>query len=234
MTRCLLALLVFAAASHAQLKSRTDVPAIPPKPVHEGSLWIVPAGTKIPIQLRQPLSTKSAQIGDPVYAQTSFPITVDGKMVIPPGTWVQGTVDSVKRAGRIKGVAELRFHLTSLIYPTGYTLDIAAAVSRVPGDVASSMKEPGMIQHDSEKGKDLEKIGTASTQGAVIGSLAGVTAVQTPRGVGVGGLTGAAAGTFLAILTRGTDVTFDTGSSVEIGLNQAMALDGEKIGLGPQ
>ena len=70
----------------------------------------MPAGTKLPIQLRQPLSTKNAQPGDPVDAQTSFPIVAGGHMVIPAGTWVQGVVDTVKRAGRLKGTAEMQFH----------------------------------------------------------------------------------------------------------------------------
>jgi hypothetical protein len=232
--RILSAFLFLASASQAQqtgLKSRTDLPAPSPQsaPREPGALWIVPAGTKIPIQLRQPVSTKSAQPGDPIYAQTAFPIVIQGAMVIPAGTWVQGAVDTVKRAGRIKGVASLQFHLTQLIYPTGYTLDIAAAISRVPGDTGSSIQEPGVIQHDSEKGKDLQRVGDATSHTAQIGALAGAAASPSFRGFGVGGLAGVAAGTLIGILMRGTDVNFETGTSVEIALNQAMAIDPEKV-----
>jgi hypothetical protein len=233
-TRILSAFLLLASASEAQqptgLKSRTDLPAASPQsPTQPGSLWIVPAGTKIPIQLRQPVSTKSAQPGDPIYAQTAFPIVIQGAMMIPAGTWVQGAVDTVKRAGRIKGVASLQFHLTQLIYPTGYTLDIAAAISRVPGDTGSSIQEPGIIQHDAEKGKDLERVGEATSHTAQIGALAGAAASPSFRGFGVGGLAGVAAGTLIGILMRGTDVNFETGTSVEIALNQAMAIDPHKV-----
>jgi hypothetical protein len=233
--RTLLAILLLAAASQAQpapgLKSRTEVPGVntqtsSPAP---GALWIVPAGTRIPLQLRQPVSTKTAQPGDPIYAQTAFPIVIQGQMVIPAGTWVQGVVDSVKRAGRIKGVAELQFHLTTLIYPSGYTLDIAAAIASVPGDTSTSMKEPGTIQHDAEKGKDLERVGTAASQAGQIGALAGAAANPSIRGIGVGGLAGVAAGTLIAILARGTDVRFDTGTAVEIALNQAMAIEPDRV-----
>ena len=233
--RILCAFLLLAAASKAQqtgLKSRTDLPAPAPQSAATqppGTLWIVPAGTKIPIQLRQPVSTKSAQPGDPIYAQTAFPIVIHGAVMIPAGTWVQGSVDSVKRAGRIKGVASLQFHLTELIYPTGYTLDIAAAIARVPGDTGSSIQEPGVIQHDAEKGKDLERIGDATSHTAQIGALAGAAASPSFHGFGVGGLAGVAAGTLIGILVRGTDVSFETGTSVEIALNQAMAIDPEKV-----
>lgn len=233
-TRLLVAILL-AASTQAQqptgLKSRTDLPqATTPAAHHDpGDLWIVPAGTRIPIQLRQPVSTKSAQQGDPIYAQTAFPIVIQSTMVIPAGTWVQGTVDSVKRAGRIKGVASLQFHLTEFIYANGYTVDIAAAIARVPGDNGSTMKEPGIIQHDPEKGKDLERVGEAASKGGQIGALAGAAASPSIRGFGVGGLAGVAAGTLIAILARGTDVRFDTGTSVEIALNQAMAIEPEQV-----
>src|SRR5689334_4702399 len=133
--RNLLALLLAASAAAGQqpapkLKSRTEVAAPPPASVTSGGLWIAPAGTRIPLQLRQPVSTKDARPGDPIYAQTTFPIASGGRIMIPAGTWVQGVVDSVKRAGRIKGTAEMRFHLTTLIYANGYTLDIAAAIEQ--------------------------------------------------------------------------------------------------------
>jgi hypothetical protein len=232
--RNLVAILLLAAATQAQpatgLKNRTDLPASPQtSPPAPGALWIVPAGTRIPIQLRQPVSTKNAQAGDPIYAQTSFPIVINGSMMIPAGTWVQGVVDTVKRAGRIKGLAELKFHLTALIYPSGYTLDIAAAVARVPGDNGTNMKEPGTIQHDAEKGKDLERIGEAGARGGEIGALAGAAASPSIRGFGVGGLAGVAAGSLISVLARGTDVRFDTGTSVEIALNQPMAIEPEKV-----
>jgi hypothetical protein len=190
---------------------------------------VVPAGTKIPIQLRQPISTKDAKPGDAVYAQTSFPIVIQGNMVVPAGTWVQGVVDAVKRAGRIKGKAELQFHLTTLIYNNGYTLDIAAAIESVPGDMNTHMQEPGAVAHDSEKGKDLERIGSAASKGGEIGALAGAAASPSIRGLGVGGLSGIAAGTLIALLARGTDVRFETGTAVEIALSRPMAIEPEKV-----
>src|SRR5438552_1573688 len=103
--RGLLAVILIAGICSAQqpeLKTR-EAPAPTVQPPQNGtkSVTIVPEGTRIPLQLRQPVSTKSAEPGDPIYAQTSFPIVVSGTMAIPAGTWVQGVVDRVKRAGRI-------------------------------------------------------------------------------------------------------------------------------------
>jgi hypothetical protein len=141
---------------------------------------------------------------------------------------VQGVVDFVKRAGRVKGTAELQFHLTKLIYANGYMLDLSAAVDQVPGDTGTGMKEPGTIKHDAEKGKDLERVGRGAATGGQIGAIAGTAANPNARGFGVGGLTGIAAGTLIALLTRGSDVTFDTGSAVEIAVTQPIAVDRKK------
>jgi hypothetical protein len=204
-----------------KLKKRDEAPA------QSTGAWVVPAGTKIPIQLQQPISTKDAQPGDPIYARTTFPILVDGNVMIPPGTYVQGTVDSVKRAGRIKGTAELRFHISTLIYQNGYSLNLTGGIDNVPGSDASHMKEPGTVKHDSEKGKDLENIGKGASEGAMIGSTAGALGGSF-KSLGVGGLTGIAAGTLIAMLRRGSDVRFETGTVVDVSLSQAVPVDKEK------
>ncbi|MGE5487699.1 MAG: hypothetical protein ACM3ZB_07770 [bacterium] len=209
---------------------RTRSEAAGPKPPAEpvDGLWIVPAGTKIPIQLRQAVSTRNAQPGDPIYAQTTFPIVVNGVTVIPAGTYAQGVIDTSKRAGRIKGSAELRFHLTKLIYPNGYTLDLAAAIGQVPGSQDSRVKEPGTVSHDPEKGTDLKRIGEGAAIGGQIGGIAGATSGSV-RGVGIGGLSGVAAGALIALLARGSDVRFEIGSGVEVSLNHAIAVEADKV-----
>ena len=57
----------------------------------------VPAGTKIPLMLKQGITTKNAHVGDPVYAQTSFPVTMNDHIAIPSGTLVQGEILRVDR-----------------------------------------------------------------------------------------------------------------------------------------
>ncbi|MGA3210845.1 MAG: hypothetical protein ABSD20_06020 [Terriglobales bacterium] len=210
------------------LKARADLPtpAVPPEQPSK-PMWIVPAGTQIPLSLKQAVSTKHAQPGDAIYAQTTFPVVTNEHVVIPAGTYVQGKVDSVKRAGRVKGTAELQFHITTLIYPSGYTLDMAAAIDQVPGSDSSHMKEPGTVKQDSEKGKDLERIGSDAAAGAAIGGTAGAISGGF-RGVGIGGLSGIAAGTLIGVLARGSDVHFPVGTVIDVALNHPIAVDPDR------
>jgi hypothetical protein len=157
---------------------------------------------------------------------------VDERVMIPAGTYVQGVVDRVKRAGRIKGTSELEFHLTTLLYANGYTVNLAAAVDQVPGSSNTRMKEPGTIQHDPEKGKDLERIGRGAATGGAIGSMAGAAGSGSVRGMGIGGLSGAAAGALIGVMARGGDVQFNQGTVVNVVLNRAIALDPARIARG--
>lgn len=221
-----LALAQQTAVDEPKLNTREEPP--PATPVPGQKRFVVPAGTKVPVALKQPISTKGAQPGDPIYGQTTFPIVTAGQVMIPAGTYVQGVVDHVKRAGRIRGTAELQFHLTTLIYPNGYTVDMNAAIDQVPGAEDSHMKEPGVIRHDSEKGKDLERVGHGASEGAMIGTAAGALAGSL-HSLGVGGISGIAAGTLIAMLTRGTDVRFETGTVVDVTLSHGIVVDRDQV-----
>ena len=71
------------------LSSRSSQPKPSPGPTRPGDTWVVPSGTKIPVVLKHAISTKSAKPGDPIYAQTTFPVVIDEKVMIPAGTYVQ-------------------------------------------------------------------------------------------------------------------------------------------------
>ena len=94
---------------------------------------VVPAGTQVLLNLKSPIDTKSAKVGDGVYCQTSFPVTQDNIAVIPAGTYVKGVISEVRRAGRIKGRAEILFHFNTMIFPNGYTVDLPGSLGNEPG-----------------------------------------------------------------------------------------------------
>jgi hypothetical protein len=125
----------------------------------------VPAGTKIPLTLKQGINTKNAHVGDAVYAQTAFPITQNDQIVIPAGTFVRGEIQRVQRPGKIKGRAELLMSFNSLIYPNGYTVILPGAVHGTPGSPDNDVKgQEGTIQGGSNKGKDAGRIAATTIQ----------------------------------------------------------------------
>jgi len=135
-------------------------PAVAPKPVPapqagSGEKVIVPAGTRVGVVLQNGISTRSARPGDSVYLQTSFPITIDNRIVIPVGSYLRGELIESKRPGRVKGRGEFRMRLNTLILPTGYTVDLNAAPRSADSGGKETMDSEGKITGGSDKGNDV-------------------------------------------------------------------------------
>src|SRR5271166_1887108 len=94
---------------------------------------MIPSGTKVPLALKHAISTKGTREGDAVYAETTFPVVANGRVLIPAGTFVQGRISHIQRAGRVKGSAEVLMHFSTLIYPSGYTVMLPGSVENAPG-----------------------------------------------------------------------------------------------------
>jgi hypothetical protein len=190
-----------------------------------GSQLTIPSGTKVPLALKQAISTKNAREGDAVYAVTTFPVVINDRIVIPAGTYVQGRISSVKRGGRVKGRAEVLMHFSTLIYPSGYTVILPGAVQNVPGAEKTSMKdEEGTIRQDSQTGEKAKTVATAAGTGAVIGGLSdGVKGGLIGAGIG-GGI-----GTAIGLLSRGNDVRMDAGTTLDMVIQREVPLDGSRI-----
>jgi type IV secretion system protein VirB10 len=186
----------------------------------------IPAGTKVALRLKQAISTKTAREGDAVYAETTFPIAIDDRILIPVGTYVQGKISHIQRGGHVKGRAELLIHFTSLIYPSGYTVMLPGALENVPGAEHATMKDSeGTIQQDSDTGKKLETVAKTAGTGAAIGGLG----TGSWKGAGIGGGIGAGVGAAIGMLSRGGDVRLEPGTSVEMVIQRSVPLDGTRL-----
>jgi hypothetical protein len=122
-------------------------PSLPqPSPVPSFTTIPVAAGTSIELILTRPVWAISAKAGDQTYAQTSFPIVTGNGVAIPAGTYVQGTIESVKRPTRRTSRAEIDVLFTKLIFADGYVVSL-------PGDagptVIGSAANPAQ-SHDGE------------------------------------------------------------------------------------
>jgi len=204
-------------------------PAPPaPRPAATGQSMIVPTGTRIGVILESGISTATAKPGDSVYFRTSFPITINNKVVVPVGSYLRGEVLESKRPGHVKGKGELRIRLNTLIFPNGYTVDMNAEphstdAAKVKTDDEGKMTGPG------GKGKDaastVTTVATTAGAGSIIGGLGSDSAKGAAIGAGVGGAAGLAA----ILLSRGPDAQLPRGSSMDLMLERDLYLDADQI-----
>src|SRR5215475_3200781 len=95
--------------------------------------FTVETGTKVPLSLINSISTKHSAEGDRVYLETVFPVLVNGRIVVPVGSYVAGTVTQLKRPGRVKGRGELYVRFDSLTLPNGVTRDFRGRIGTMDG-----------------------------------------------------------------------------------------------------
>jgi type IV secretion system protein VirB10 len=204
------------------IASPSDVPAGSPR-----KTFTVPAGTKVLLQLRSSVNTKSARPGDGVYLSSTFPVVVGNRVLIPAGVFVQGVVDRVARAGHVKGKAQLDMHFTSMIFPNGSVVEIPGVVSGLPGASRQDVKNgEGTIEQDKNKTRNAGKTAEiAVPTGGTIGSVAGLGSGHPIAG-GFGGVgAGLAAVGLVSLFTRGADVNIEAGSQVEMVFQRPLILE---------
>jgi hypothetical protein len=196
--------------------------------------YTVNSGSKIPLSLINSVSTKHSVEGDRIYLETVFPILVNGKIVIPPGSYVAGTVTQIKRPGRVKGRGELFVRFDSLTLPNGVTRDFRARVSSLDGRASEELdRTEGKIRSEGNKSGDARTVGEAAGAGASIGAIAGGAASgHYGMGAGIGAAAGATAGLMGVLLSRGPDATLAKGSSLEMVLDRPLQFKASELDFG--
>jgi hypothetical protein len=184
----------------------------------------VPGGTHIPLVLHNAISTRSARPGDPVYFETLFPVMIDGHVVIPAGSYMSGEVTDAKRAGRVRGRAELGIKLTTIILPNSYMVNLNAMPSNAGSGGGETVNNEGKVVGDSDKASDAGTVIKSTAAGAGIGGIAGGA-----RGAGIGAGIGAAAGLGAVLLSRGPDAELPRGSTVEAVIDRSIFLEADKV-----
>lgn len=195
----------------------------------EPGATVIPAGTKVPLLLKQAISTKNAREGDPVYAEAAFPFVLNDHILIPAGTYIQGKIMHTEHAGRSKKRAELLIHFTSMIYPTGYTVMLPGSIDNTPGADDKSVKDAeGTIQQDKDTMKRVEDAAKDAAVAGTVGSIGGVAAGGL-NGARYGGLAGIAGGVAWALLKHGPELKLEVGTSIEMQIQRDIKIDASRI-----
>lgn len=207
---------------------RTAAPAQPMQPEFikpadqpgPGELTIL-SGTRIALSLRNGLDTKHTHEGDHVYLETIEPIAVKGQIVIPRGSYVNGTVTESKPAHGIKGKGEMYIRFDSLLLPNGVSRDfhsrLVSADSTARGSVDSN---EGKVTGERDGSGDARTVATGGGIGAGVGGIAGSAAGHPLSGVGIGAGVGAGVGLATILHDKRPEAVLPRGTIVEMILDR--------------
>jgi hypothetical protein len=184
----------------------SPVPQDPPAPpAPRVQTFTVAAGTNVTAALQTPISTASAQVGQPISLRTTEAIRSGGRVVVPAGSTVRGRVTHVRSAGRVKGGAELTLRFHEITTPGGQTLAVTADPFRAV--TKGSGKQSAAI------------IGGGAAAGGIIGGVAGGKDDILP-GAAIGGILG----TGVAVATKGKQIVLPEGTRLAIRLAEPVGV----------
>lgn len=182
----------------------------------------IPKGTHVLLRMMNSISTRTAAEGNQVYLQTATPVAVNNQIVIPPGTYVQGSVSHAKRSGHVKGRAELGIRLETLTFAGGKVVKISPRLSEVDsGENGQKVDRESQVQAAGTRGKDAGQVAILAGTGAAIGGLAD----RSFQGAGIGGGVGTAVGLARVLLTRGNEVELRQGTTLDVVFDRDVVIE---------
>jgi hypothetical protein len=115
-------------------------------------------GTTVPLVVTRAVWAKKVQVGDSLYAETTFPVTAGGGIAIPQGSFVMGQIVSVTKPTRKLHEAKLQVKFTGLTLPGDYSVtlpDADAMDVTVQVSTANDLLLDNGAQMDMVLGQDI-------------------------------------------------------------------------------
>jgi hypothetical protein len=163
----------------------------------------VPAGTRLAVALEQALSSETARVEDRFTATVIDSVWLDGRVAIPAGSVVHGTVVEVDRAERPARGGELRLRLDYLVLENGRRIAMRSRVSEI------------------DEGMDKSESGERAGYGALLGGLLGAIVGDGAKGALIGAAIGAAGG---IASTKGEEIRLPEGTLLTLTLEEPMVV----------
>ena len=182
-------------------------PATPPQP--QFTEVTVPADSVMGLRIETSLSSETARVEERVEARVTRDVRAEGRVAIPAGSRVIGSVSVVDRGGRMKEQARLgvRFHTVILADGTEVPLqtDTIYRVGESPSSASAA------------------KIGGGAIGGAILGAILG-----GGKGAAIGGAVGAGGGTAAVMAGGRRAATISAGSPVTVKVLSPVTVNVEK------
>jgi len=161
----------------------------------------VPAGTEVIVHLDRALRSDRASVGDNFTAEITQPLRVENRIVLPTGTKIRGEVVTAEPAGRAGSPARLGVRFAEVLLPHERILAIHA--------------RPIEMVAREDTGKDVETVVGSGVADVVPGGT-----VRDARGLVVGGIIGAGAGTAVALSGKGEEIVLPAGQKMVVRLEK--------------
>ena len=170
---------------------------------------ILPSSSVIGLQLETSLSSERARLEDRVDARVSRDVMAAGRVAIPAGARVIGSVIEIDKGGKVKTPAHIGIRFHTLVLADGNQIALRT--------------EPIFRNAESPAGSSAKKIGGATVAGAILGGILG-----GGKGAATGAAIGAGGGTAAVMAGDRAAVNLPAGSVVNATLSSPATITVER------
>ena len=199
---------------------------------------ISPSGGVVHARLEMAVTSASNRKGDPVNAVITQPLFENGRLIVPEGSVLEGSVVQVRPARRLNKNGQLRVAFHELRLPDGVPQEIEANLESVQAGKSANVKldSEGGAQATTPKKAYIStavEIGLAGLSGSdddwlnrgsggaggykLIGFALGLVSRSRVFSASMGGY-GAGMSVYTHFIARGRDVVFPKDTAMQIGL----------------
>jgi hypothetical protein len=184
--------------------------------------YSVAAGTILHCRLSETLTTRVDYVGDRFTANISEPILLNGHEVVPVGATLEGKIEQLERAGRLRGVGAMRLAPVKLRLPDGHSFAISAVLQSAHGAEGARVEGgEGMVKGPSSRLQTAAEVSGLAAGGGLLG-----LAIAHPiLGLALGG----GAGLVDRARRRGKDLTLPQGTELNYQLTQDLDVPAARV-----
>ena len=183
---------------------------IPPAPPSAPAMARLGAGTKMDVAATDTISSRTAKVGDTFSARVVADVKdASGRVVIPAGSTVSGSITAVKPAPNPRTPGTLTLSVASVtVRGNSYAIDATV------DSIETTHRGRGVTSGDAAK------VGAGAVAGAVLGRVLG----GNRKGTIIGGVVGGIAGAGVASQTKDSDIVLPAGAHIIIRLSKELAV----------
>jgi hypothetical protein len=168
------------------------------------------AGRQFSMAMTETISSRTAKAGDPFTATVVTDVPDDGgRVAIPAGSVVSGTITDVKSAPNPSSPGTLTLAVNSVTvrgrsYPIEVSIDSLDTERHGQG----------------VSGGDVAKVGVGAAAGAILGRVIG----KNTKGAVIGGIVGGIVGAGIAVQGKDADIVLPAGTHVVVTLSKHLTV----------
>jgi hypothetical protein len=187
-------------------RPKPPAPRVPPAP----STLTLAAGSHFDMAATDTITTRTAKVGDPFTARVVEDVrNAAGKVVIPAGSQVNGTVTEVRPNPNPNTPGTLTLAVSSVTirgtnYPLEASIDSLETVHKGRGITTG----------------DAAKVGAGAAAGAILGRVIG----GNKKGTIIGGIVGGAVGAGVAQTSKDSDIVLPAGAHIIVTVTKPLTV----------